>query len=190
MAHFPPRYLDSRRLLLRPPKLDDAGPIYKKIAKDPEVTRFLLWRAHRNVAETRRVLINQLSRSRYERNWVISLHGSGEIVGLISCRSDAPRSIEVGYCLGRQWWDMGFMSEALSLLLAGLPADAAGCRVWATCHVDNARSARLLQRAGFVLEARLCRHAVYPTMGPEPNDSLLYTRILRLNRASMPRFAP
>jgi RimJ/RimL family protein N-acetyltransferase len=37
----------------------------------------------------------------------------------------------------------------------------------------------VLQRAGFELEGRLARHAVYPTMGPEPQDSLLYAKVLR-----------
>ncbi|MFZ1176373.1 MAG: GNAT family protein, partial [Mycobacterium sp.] len=60
-----------------------------------------------------------------------------------------------------------------------LDADPDVYRVWATCHVDNARSARLLQRSGFALEGRLTRHAVYPTMGPEPHDSLLYAKTLR-----------
>jgi [ribosomal protein S5]-alanine N-acetyltransferase len=36
-----------------------------------------------------------------------------------------------------------------------------------------------LERAGFVLEGRLARYAVFPTMGPEPQDSLLYAKILR-----------
>ena len=33
--------------------------------------------------------------------------------------------------------------------------------------------------AGFLLEGRLARHAVYPTIGPEPCDSLLYAKALR-----------
>ena len=38
---------------------------------------------------------------------------------------------------------------------------------------------RLLLRAGFLLEGRLTRHAVYPNLGPEPRDSLLYAQALR-----------
>ena len=71
------------------------------------------------------------------------------------------------------------MSEALEMLLTTLDADPDVYRVWATCNVDNERSNRLLQRAGFLLEGRLARHAVYPNLGPEPRDSLLYAKALR-----------
>ena len=71
------------------------------------------------------------------------------------------------------------MSEALDMLMTALEADRDVYRVWATCNVDNERSTRLLERAGFVLEGRLARHAVYPTIGPEPRDSLLYAKTLR-----------
>lgn len=71
------------------------------------------------------------------------------------------------------------MSEALEMLLTTLEADPDAYRVWATCNVDNERSTRLLERAGLVLEGRLARHAVYPNLGPEPRDSLLYAKALR-----------
>ncbi|GFG64517.1 N-acetyltransferase [Mycobacterium kubicae] len=179
MTDFPPDHITGPRLLLRPPALEDADAIYDRIASDPEVTRFLLWSPHPDVAETRRVIINQLLKNNHERSWVITLRNSGDVVGLISCRRQVPHSVEVGYCLSRQWWDKGVMSEALNALVAELANDPRVFRIWATCHVDNARSARLLQRAGFALEGRLVRHAVYPTMGVEPHDSLLYARILR-----------
>ena len=44
---------------------------------------------------------------------------------------------------------------------------------------DTATDGHLLEGAGFVLEGRLAHHAVYPTMGPEPQDSLLYAKVLR-----------
>jgi [ribosomal protein S5]-alanine N-acetyltransferase len=63
--------------------------------------------------------------------------------------------------------------------LNALQADRAVYRVWATCSVDNTRSGRMLERAGFELEGRLARHAVYPSLSPEPSDSLLYAKVLR-----------
>ena len=175
----PPDHIVGARLLLRPPNLDDAGAIFQRVARDPEVTKYLLWAPHPDVAATRRVITEKLNGSDDERTWVIELRHSGDVIGLASCRRPVPHSVEIGYCLGRRWWGKGLMSEVLDMLLAALDADRAVYRVWATCSVDNERSARLLERAGFVLEGRLARHAVYPTMGPEPQDSLLYAKVPR-----------
>jgi [ribosomal protein S5]-alanine N-acetyltransferase len=36
-----------------------------------------------------------------------------------------------------------------------------------------------LERADFAREGRLARHMIYPNLGTEPNDSLLYAKALR-----------
>lgn len=179
MTPLPKAYLDGPRLLLRPPVLEDAEAVFEGVARDSEVTRFLLWTPHPDVAETRRVITEIFNVAHDERTWLITLRDTGDVIGLISCWRRAAHSIEIGYCLGRPWWGVGFMSEALDVLLTELTNDPGAYRVWATCHVDNVRSARLLNRAGFVLEGRLTRYAVYPNMSPEPHDSLLYAKTLR-----------
>jgi len=110
---------------------------------------------------------------------VMVLQHSREIVGMLSCARPLPYAAEIGYSVGRRWWGKGLMSEALDMLMATLRADPDVYRVWATCHVDNVRSARLLERADFTLEGRLARHAIYPNLGAEPRDSLLYAKALR-----------
>ncbi|MGO8853017.1 GNAT family N-acetyltransferase [Mycobacterium sp.] len=179
MVDYPPDRITGPRLVLRPPVLDDAGALFQRVARDPEVTRYLQWAPHPDVAATRRVITEKLNVGDDERTWAIELRHSGEVIGLASCRRPVPHSVEIGYCLGRRWWGKGLMAEALEMLLAALYADRRVYRVWATCSVENDRSARLLERAGFVVEGRLTRHAVYPTIGPEPLDSLLYAKVLR-----------
>jgi RimJ/RimL family protein N-acetyltransferase len=179
MAAYPPDRMTGPKLVLRPPVLDDAGALYQRVARDPEVTRYLLWAPHPDVAATRRVITEKLNVGGDERTWAITLKNSGEVIGLTSCRRPVPYSVEIGYCLGRRWWGKGYMGEVLDLLLGALQADRQVYRVWATCSPDNVRSARLLERAGFGLEGRLARHAVYPTLGPEPRDALMYAKILR-----------
>ncbi|MCV7408631.1 GNAT family acetyltransferase [Mycobacterium florentinum] len=179
MVAHPPDRIVGPRLVLRLPTLSDAGALYQRVARDRAVTKYLLWSPHPDVATTRRVIAEKLNASDDERTWAVELRHSGDVIGLTSCRRSAPDSVEIGYCLGRKWWGKGLMSEVLDMLLTALRADPELSRVWATCSVDNVRSARLLERAGFVLEARLARHAVYPTIGPEPRDALRYGMTLR-----------
>jgi len=176
---YPPDRLTGPRLVLRPPVVDDAGALFQRVAGDPEVTRYLLWAPHPDVAATRRVITEKLNARDDERTWAIELRHSGQVIGLASCRRPVPHSVEIGYCLGRRWWGTGLMSETLEMMLSALAADRRVFRVWATCSVDNDRSARLLERSGFACEGRLARHAVYPCLGPGPRDSLLYAKVMR-----------
>jgi [ribosomal protein S5]-alanine N-acetyltransferase len=179
MVECLPERIAGSRLLLRPPVLDDAGALFQRIARDRQVTEYLLWTPHPDVAATRRVITERLNVDDHARTWVIAMRHSDEIIGMISGRLSGRHSVEIGYCMGRRWWGKGFMSEALDILMAALDADRDVYRVWATCHTDNERSVRLLLRAGFQLEGRLTRYAVYPNLGPEPRDSLLYAKSLR-----------
>jgi ribosomal-protein-alanine N-acetyltransferase len=178
MADYLPERITGPRLLLRMPVVDDAGALFQRVARDPQVTKYLLWTPHPDVAATRGVITERLNVDDFARTWVIVRQHSDEIIGMISGRLSVRHSVEIGYCVGRRWWGKGLMSEALKMLLDTLDADREVYRVWATCHVDNERSVGLLLRAGFLLEGRLIRHAVYPNLGPEPRDSLLYAKAL------------
>jgi [ribosomal protein S5]-alanine N-acetyltransferase len=179
MVEYPPGRIDGTRLLLRPPTVEDAGTIFQRVARDPEVTKYLLWTPHPDVPATRRVITEKLNISDDDRTWAITLRNSGDVIGMASCRRPLRHSVEIGYCMGRRWWGKGYMPEVVDMLLTTLQADRDVYRVWGTTHVDNERSVRVLQRAGFALEGRLVRHAIYPTIGPEPQDSLLYAKALR-----------
>jgi RimJ/RimL family protein N-acetyltransferase len=60
--------LTGERVLLRAPALEDAGELFTSVASDPEVTRYMSWTAHPDVAETRRV-INEVFNIGGERSW-------------------------------------------------------------------------------------------------------------------------
>jgi RimJ/RimL family protein N-acetyltransferase len=50
-------------------------------------------------------------------------------------------------------------------------------RVWATCDVDNPRSARVLEKAGLSREAVLRAWGVRPNVSPEPRDMFMYAKV-------------
>jgi ribosomal-protein-alanine N-acetyltransferase len=179
VAEFTPDRIEGSRLLLRLPVVDDAGPLFQRVAHDSQVTKYLLWTPHVDVAATKRVIAERMNVDPHLRTWVMVLQHSDEIVGMLSCARPHGFSAEIGYCVGRRWWGRGLMSEALSMLMTRLEADPDVYRVWATCHVDNERSVRLLERAGLACEGRLARHGLYPNLAPEPLDSLLFAKALR-----------
>jgi [ribosomal protein S5]-alanine N-acetyltransferase len=171
-----PQILAGPRVWLRPPVVADAKELFSRIASDPEVTRYLSWRPHSGVAETRRV-ITSLFNVGDERTWLIET--DGEVAGLCALRRPRPYSVELGYCLARKWWGRGLMSEAVSLMLADLQSDPTVYRVSAYCHVDNAGSAGVLQRCGLSLEGRLARYGLFPNISDEPQDVLFFGKAVR-----------
>jgi RimJ/RimL family protein N-acetyltransferase len=47
-------------------------------------------------------------------------------------------------------------------------------RIWAVCDVDNAASARVMEKAGMQREGVLRRWSVHPNISAEPRDSFCY----------------
>lgn len=170
--------LEGPRVVLRPPRLDDAEALFERITSDPEVTRYLSWSPHPDVDETRRV-ITEIFNIGGETTWLIELRDSDGPIGLCGWRRPQPHIIDFGYCLARQWWGQGIMSEAVQLLLEKARRDRTVYRVTAHCHVDNTASARLLERSGLTFEGRLARYAVLPNIAPEPQDCLLFGKAIR-----------
>lgn len=86
-----------------------------------------------------------------------------EAVGGIGLRLnvDVERvSAEIGYWLGEPFWGRGIVSEALAATTERAIADHGLTRIYALPFATNVASIRVLEKAGFVLEARLRRSAV------------------------------
>jgi ribosomal-protein-alanine N-acetyltransferase len=170
--------LTGQRVLLRRPRLDDAEELFERVTSDPQVSKYMSWQPHPDVDETRRV-ITELFNVGEDHTWLVVLCGTREVIGAIGYQRPAPHAVSFGYYLSRQFWGRGLMSEAVGLLLHWLQQDSRIYRVSAACHVDNTRSARVLERCGLSLEGRLARYLVLPNLGPEPQDCLLYARSMR-----------
>jgi [ribosomal protein S5]-alanine N-acetyltransferase len=107
----------------------------------------------------------------------LAIDVGGEAVGGIgfSRGDDVERySAEVGYWLGEEFWGRGIMTEAVTLVTTHMFERANILRAFALPFAENAASARVLEKAGYVLEGRLQASCV--KFG-EPRDQLLYARI-------------
>jgi RimJ/RimL family protein N-acetyltransferase len=135
----------------------------------------MTWRPHRELNETRAFLegaeAGWLERSAFL--WTLWLRSDGAFAGVIEARVRPP-SVDLGYALSRRLWRQGLMSEALDFVVRWSLAQPEIFRVWATCDVENAASARALERAGLQREGILRRWIVHPNLSDEPRDSFCY----------------
>lgn len=97
-----------------------------------------------------------------EPETMFAISVSDEAVGGIgfTLHSDVERvSAEVGYWLGEPFWGRGIATEALRAVTR-LAIDLYGLtRVYAVPFAGNGASARVLEKAGYTLEARMRRSA-------------------------------
>lgn len=165
-------------MTLREPREADALPVFEAYTQDHEVARYLVWRPHQTVQETQNFIscCMEAWRSGRTRPYVITRHGDEDVpIGMLEARI-ASHTVDIGYVLQRACWGAAYMSEAVIAFSEAALAHEDCFRVQATCDTENSASARVLEKAGFVLEGRLERHTVLPNLEPEPRASLMFAR--------------
>lgn len=169
----------TSRLILRKPKLSDAGPLFRAYTCDPDVVRYLTWRAHQAEDETRHFLELCLGEWRNGSGYpyVIEIaHGESGPVGMIHLRRRAHEMI-FGYALARPYWGNGYMTEALRTVVDWSLGKTGIWRASALCDIDNVASARVMEKAGMTFEGILRRYLVHPNVSNEPRDCKLYAKV-------------
>jgi ribosomal-protein-alanine N-acetyltransferase len=96
--------------------------------------------------------------------------------GTISLRSVQKRETQFGYVLARSQWGNGYVSEALTCLVDWSLRQPGILRASAFCDVENIASARVMEKAGMILEGTLKRHLIHPNISPDPQDCFSYAR--------------
>jgi len=178
-VEFPPDELQTRRLRLRRPKLEDADLAFEAYASDEEVTRYLTWTAHSTVAQTREFFqqaIDAWDLRMGHRVWLIERRSDETLLGSIGCTVWFHR-VEVGFALAKQFWGQGYMPEALARACEAAFDDPRIFRVQAVCDAENQRSARVMEKAGMRFEGRLERYGYLPNRADVPRDCLMYALI-------------
>ena len=144
-------FLRTDRLFLRPAWLEDAPELARTIGQEP-VVRMLARVPWPYREEHARAWIGT-PKDRYLPSLLVTLpEESGRIVGGCGLHEDAGR-IEVGYWIAPPYWSRGYATEALGGLLS-LARLAGHRRIMGRHAADNAASARVLRKAGFLPTGR------------------------------------
>lgn len=142
----------TERLCLRRFTMSDVDYAYDNWMSDPDVTEFLTWNRHKNREETEGVIKSWTEAyASGTMDWCITLRKDKIPVGSITAVQDFPRSgyCELGYCLSKELWNRGIMTEALKAVTERIFAITDYWWIQAHYDIENGASGRCLEKAGF-----------------------------------------
>ncbi len=175
-----PERVETQRLVLRRPQLQDADSIFARYASDPEVTRLLSWPRHETVEATRAFL--KFSDAEWERwpagPYLVESREDGRLLGGTGFAFETAFRAATGYVFAKDAWGQGYATEALRGVVE--VARVIGIvRGDAVCHIEHHASWRVLEKCGFSREGVLRRHSEFPNLvSGEPCDVFCYTLVL------------
>lgn len=126
------------------------------------------------IADAKEFLARATKNDGQEKVYCIDIDGAA--VGGIGLRPGEDvhqHTAEFGYWLGEEFWGRGIMSEIVPAFVDYCFKEFSLNRLFAMPHSNNPASARVLEKAGFVLEGRLRKNVV---KDGQVLDSLLYAK--------------
>lgn len=150
IIHRGTEVIRTERLTLRRFTSDDAEAMFNNWAKDPEVTKYLTWDAHPNIDYTNWWLSHSMEK--YERSdfyyWAIELES--QVIGCIGGSAVGDIGFDIGYCIGREWWNRGVMTEAVSAITE-FAFNKLYCDFVELSYIlENKASARVAEKCGMI----------------------------------------
>lgn len=151
--------LETNEFILRPFVSKDTFHMYYNWASDKEVTKYLTWAEHCNINKTNMIITfwENLYKNKEYYNWAIEEKLSGNVIGSINLMNvdNYNKNCEVGFCIGKNYWNRGFMTEVLSTILDFGFTKVKFERITARRHINNIASGMLLKKCKFVYEGTL-----------------------------------
>lgn len=159
LEHKGTQDIHTNRLLLRRFIENDAQMMFDNWASDDDVTRYLTWPTHKDFEVTRSIIAewaNSYENIEYYM-WAIVLKDSNEVIGSISVvnLSNHFEQCEIGYCIGKAFWDKGITTEALRGVIAYLFNEVGFERISAIHQSENVASGKVMKKASMQYEGRM-----------------------------------
>lgn len=159
MNHLGSQTITTERLLLRPLTLDDAPAMFYNWARDEDVARYVTWDTHTSLEETRELL--SLWTKQYDQPdfyiWGMVIKETEELIGTFAfvSISDRDQVAELGYAIGKNWWNQGYTTEAGRAILS-FGFDQLGLnRIQAVHDIRNPASGRVMEKLGMTHEGTI-----------------------------------
>ncbi|MBE5801360.1 MAG: GNAT family N-acetyltransferase [Clostridiales bacterium] len=159
MEHKGTIRLETERLILRPFVMEDAEAAYRNWTSSPLVTKYLRWPAHGSPDVTRYILSQWISQyaSPDFYQWAIVPKETDEPIGTISAvdLDEVTHKVHIGYCIGSQWWRLGYTSEAFAAVIPFFFEQVKALRIESQHDPNNPNSGKVMAKCGLRYEGTL-----------------------------------
>ncbi len=148
--------IETDRLKLRYLKIDDTKDIFTNVNSDKLVLEYFVDRYVDDVSimTLDRTINYCVNEGRYL--FGIELKETHEVIGMIlECSSPNPifKTVEVGYAIGRKFWNQGYTTEALDAMINFLFSIGVH-KVEASYIIGNNASRRVMEKCGMIYECK------------------------------------
>lgn len=144
--------ITTNRLVLRKFKKNDYQAMFDNWASDEIVAKNAGWPKHEKKEDTKELVEYWVNEYKNENvfNWVIELKKELPIGSITVIRSDLNnRTCEIGYNIGRKYWNNGYATEAIKAVIDYLFELDMFDTITAQCFEYNLASSRVLEKNGF-----------------------------------------
>lgn len=157
------KIIETDRLILRKFDVNDAEDIFKNYSSKDVVTKYLSWKSHKTIEDTKSFLEGFVIPAYNDENtyrWAVVLKETNEVIGCIDVvRMDKQtKKAELGWVLDDTKWGKGYMPEAAKEVLKYL-IEEGFARVQAYHNIENEKSGRVMQKIGMQFEGVLKKFA-------------------------------
>lgn len=154
--------LETERLIIRSFEENDYLDMYNNWASDTDVARWLSWKPHKNVTETKKLIkrwIGLQNKNSENKNFAIVLKETNEVIGNLSTARFSEKfgfkKIELGYLIARKYWNRGLATESVKAFVNYLFMVKNYNRITITYDISNIASGRVASKCGFQKEGVL-----------------------------------
>jgi len=152
MKHAKFHPIETERLYLRKLQLEDVYEYYERLFGDGDVSRYMLFDPHQDIAESLDSLQRKLDR--YEQEdyycWGITRKEEGSLIGLVELLrfEEGDSSCSFVYMLGCDYWNKGYATEALKEVFRFAFEEMDVRAITADHFTDNPASGAVMRKAG------------------------------------------
>jgi len=151
--------LKGKRIILRCHKMSDVDDIVKNINDK----RISAWTSHIPYPYNKKDAIQFISKAQYKYNHqkafelAIVLNDSNKLIGGIALHyvGKDKKQAELGYWVGKKYWDQGYVTEAVDLILNFGFKKLKLHRIQALCFKANKASERVMIKSGLKKEGEI-----------------------------------